>query len=77
MTELNSESKYNKVFDDFINRHELKKDIKDVYDMIKLGLTVKPFLIIKSTDIEYTDSYSLLGLDDNQETLEKFIKEYL
>jgi len=77
LIELNSESNYNKVFDDFINRHGLKKDIKDVYDMIKLGLTVKPFLIIKATDVEYTDSYSLLGLDDNQETLEKFIKEYL
>lgn len=40
-------------------------------------ITTKPFFEIKVIDDEYVDSYSIMGQDDGQESLEKFIKEYL
>ena len=60
-----------------MNKHGFEKNPKEVYKMVKLGLTVKPFFIIKATDDEYEDSYSLLGSDDGQEALEEFIRDCL
>ena len=77
LNERNEENDYTDVFEDFMNKHRFEKNPKEVYKMVKLGLTVKPFFIIKATDDEYEDSYSLLGSDDGQETLEEFIRDCL
>lgn len=75
--EANEEFEYQEVFDRFIEKHKFEKDISTAYKLLKLGLTVKPFFEIKATDDEYCDSYSLLGADDGQQALEKFIADYL
>lgn len=62
------------VYDRFIEKHGFESDISKVYEIAKLGHTVKPFFIIKAIDDDYCDSHSLFGLDD-QEDLEKLIKE--
>ena len=77
LNEANEHCEFNSVFDELIKAHEFNKNIKEIYKIVKLGLTVEPFFIIRATDNEYTDSYSLLGHDDGQESLEKFIREYL
>lgn len=73
----NEEFEPHKVFDEFIEKHGFEKNVKEIYKIVKLGLTVKPFFVIKATDDEYVDSYSLLGADDGQDTLEYFIANYL
>lgn len=62
------------VYDRFIEKHGFESDISKVYEIAKLGHTVKPFFIIKAIDDDYCDSHSLFGLDD-QEDLENLIKE--
>lgn len=61
----------------FIEQHKFKKEPKKIYELLKLEITTKPFFEIKVIDDEYVDSYSIMGQDDGQESLEKFIKEYL
>lgn len=41
------------------NKFEIDKNDKEIYKIVKLGLTIEPFFIIRATDNEYTDSYSL------------------
>ena len=62
------------VYDRFIEKHGFESDISKVYEIAKLGHTVKPFFIIKAIDEDYCDSHSLFGLDD-QDDLEELIKE--
>ena len=62
------------VFDRFIEKHGFTKDPHELYEMIIQGLTVRPFFEIKATNDDYVDSYSILGSDDGQESLEKLIK---
>ena len=64
------------LYDKFIKKHGFETDISKVYEMVKLGYTVKPFFIIKAIDEEYCDSNSLFSLD-GQEALEEFIEKYL
>lgn len=73
--EANEQCEFNKVYDEFVDKHKFNKNVKEIYKIVKLGLTLEPFFIIKATDDEYSDSYSLLGHDDGQESLEKFIRE--
>ena len=62
------------VFDRFIEKHGFTKGPHELYEMIIQGLTVRPFFEIKATNDDYVDSYSILGSDDGQESLEKLIK---
>lgn len=75
--EQNEEFENKKIINKFIEKHEFEKEPSKIYELLKLGMTTKPFFVIKSTDEDHTDSYSLLGSDDGQESLEKFMKEYL
>ena len=61
----------------FIEQHKFEKDPKKIYELLKLGITTKPFFVIKAIDDEYVDSYSIIGHDDGQESLERFIRDYL
>lgn len=63
-------------YDRFIEKHDFETDISKVYEMVKLGYTVKPFFVIKVIDEDYCDSNSLFSLD-GQEALEEFIEKYL
>ena len=73
----NKDFEYKDIMDQFIKKHHFENDPKKIYKMVKRGLTVKPFFIIKATDDNYVDSYSLLGSDDGQKSLEYFIEHYL
>lgn len=64
------------LYDKFIEKHGFETDISKVYEMVKLGYTVKPFFEIKAIDEDYCDSYSLFSLD-GQEALEEFTEKYL
>ena len=64
------------LYDKFIEKHGFETDISKVYEMVKLGYTVKPFFVIKAIDEDYCDSKSLFSLD-GQEALEEFIEKYL
>ena len=61
----------------FIEQNNFEKNPKKIYELLKIGITTKPFFVIKAIDDEYVDSYSIIGHDDGQESLEKFIREYL
>lgn len=73
--EVYKNCKYNEVFELFVDKHNLEYNIDEVHKIIKLGIITKPFFVVKSTDDEWTDSYSIIGHDDGQESLEKFINE--
>ncbi|MCR5458292.1 MAG: hypothetical protein K6F51_00180 [Acetatifactor sp.] len=60
-----------KAFDGMIERHGFTRDPKKLYEMVTLGMTTKPFFMIKATDEDYVDSSSLLRSDDGQEVLEQ------
>ena len=62
------------VIERFIKKHGFTRDPRKLYKMIVQGLTVRPFFEIKATDDDYGDSYSLLGCDDGQNSLEQLIK---
>lgn len=64
------------VYDRFIEKHSFESDISKVYEIAKLGHTVKPFFVIKAIDDDYCDSHSLFGLED-QEDLENLIKVFM
>ena len=64
------------LYDKFMQKHGFETDISKVYEMVKLGYTVKPFFVIKAIDEDYCDSNSLFG-SDGQEALEEFIEKYL
>lgn len=74
---INDEYEHTEIMNKFIEQHEFEKDPKEIYNFLKFGMTTKPFFLVKAIDDEYVDSYSILGHDDGQESLEKFIKEYL
>ena len=61
----------------YIQLIKLEELVDYNYELLKLGITSKPFFVIKAIDDEYVDSYSIIGDDDGQESLEKFIREYL
>ena len=61
-------------FDGMIERHGFTRDLKKVYEMVKLGMTTEPCFEVKATDEDYVDSYSLLGQDDGQEALEELMQ---
>ena len=63
------------VFNEFMDRHGFTKDPKEIYKMIIQELTITPFFEIKATDDEYCDSYSLVGADDGQDSLEKLVED--
>ena len=67
------ESDYSKDYNRFIRKHGFTKDLKRIYEYIIKGVTTKPFFQVIATDDEYEDSYSILGSDDGQETLESLI----
>ena len=62
------------VFERFIEKHGFTTDPHELYEMIVRGVTVRPFFEIRATDDEYCDSYSILGSDDGQESLEELIE---
>ena len=73
--EQNKEYKSSGVLSSFIEKNCFEKDPSKIYHILKLGMTAKPFFLIKGKE-GYLDSYSLFGLDDGQKSLEKFIKNY-
>lgn len=73
----NKQFQSHEVCNKFIEKHGFEKNPKEIYKILKLGITVKPFFVIKATDDEYLDSYSLLGSDDGQESLEYFIDKFI
>jgi hypothetical protein len=72
LEDYNADNK--EVIERFIKKHGFTKDPRKLYKMIVQGLTVRPFFEIKATDDDYGDSYSLLGCDDGQNSLEQLIK---
>ena len=73
--EQNKEYKSSGILNSFIEKKCFEKDSSKIYHILKLGMTAKPFFLIKGKE-GYLDSYSLFGLDDGQKSLEKFIKDY-
>lgn len=73
----NAEFNHCEVLDKFIKKHKFQTNPKQIYEMLKLGITVKPFFILKSTDDRNIESYSLIGSDDGQESLERFINKHM
>ena len=65
------------VYDRFIEKHGFESDISKVYEIAKLGHTVKPFFIIKAIDEDYCDSHSLFGLDDQDFFMDCGLDEYV
>ena len=59
-----------------LKKHRFESDVSKVYEIAKLGHTVKPFFVIKAIDDDYCDSHSLFGLED-QEDLENLIKVFM
>lgn len=74
---INEEYEHKQIMNKFIEQHKFEKDPKKIYELLKLGITTKPFFVIKAIDDEYVDSYSIIGHDDGQESLERFIRDYL
>lgn len=72
LEDYNADNK--EVIERFIKKHGFTRDPRKLYKMIVQGLTVRPFFEIKATDDDYGDSYSLLGCDDGQNSLEQLIK---
>lgn len=72
LEDYNADNK--EVIERFIMKHGFTRDPRKLYKMIVQGLTVRPFFEIKATDDDYGDSYSLLGCDDGQNSLEQLIK---
>ena len=72
LEDYNADNK--EVFERFIKKHGFTRDPRKLYKMIVQGLTVRPFFEIKATDDDYGDSYSLLGCDNGQNSLEQLIK---
>ncbi len=72
LEDYNADNK--EVIERFIKKHGFTRDPHKLYKMIVQGLTVRPFFEIKATDDDYGDSYSLLGCDDGQNSLEQLIK---
>ena len=60
-----------RVFRKFIKKHGFTSKI---YDMAVRGVTVTPYFVVKATNEDYVDSYSILGSDDGQEALESLIE---
>ena len=72
LEDYNADNK--EVIERFIKKHGFTRDPRKLYKMVVQGLTVRPFFEIKATDDDYGDSYSLLGCDDGQNSLEQLIK---
>ena len=72
LEDYNADNK--EVIERFIKKHGFTRDPRKLYKMIVQGLTVRPFFEIKATDDDYGDSYSLLGCDNGQNSLEQLIK---
>ena len=72
LEDYNADNK--EVIERFIKKHGFTRDPRKLYKMIVQGLTVRPFFEIKATDDDYGDSYSLLGCDNGQKSLEQLIK---
>lgn len=74
--EHNQEFEEKEILDEFISKHNFETNPSKVYELLKLGMTVKPFFVIKAVDDDCEDSDSLFGID-GQKSLEEFIYKYL